>query len=87
MSEQNNSFDDIVNELKKERDELRVKLNLAKMDASDEWEKVEHQLEKLELKAKEIGSATADATGEIAAAAKLLAEEVRDGFKNIAKHF
>ncbi|UZE95306.1 hypothetical protein [Alkalimarinus alittae] len=87
MSERNKNFEDIVDELKQERDELRVKLKLAKMDAGDEWEKVESQLEKLEAKAKEIGSATAEASKEIGAAAKLLAEEVRDGFKSIAKHF
>ena len=72
--------------LKQERDELRVKMSLAKMEAGDEWEEIEGKLAKLEAKSREIGSATAQSAREIGAAAKLLAEEVRDGFKNVARH-
>jgi len=57
------------------------------LDAGDEWEKLEAQLAKLEAKARELGSATADASQDIGAAAKLLGEEIRDGFKKIGKHF
>jgi len=77
----------MINDLKQERDELRVKLQLAKMEAGDEWKKLEAKLVKLEAKAKELGSATADASQDVGAAAKLLGEEIRNGFKKIAKHF
>jgi len=76
-------IDEMLESLKEERDELRVKLQLAKMDAGDEWHKLEGKLHKLEAKAKELGSATADASGDIGSAAKLLAEEIRDGFKKV----
>lgn len=72
--------------LKQERDKLRVKLNLAKMEVRDEWEITEAKLSKLEAKAKELGGATAESAKDVGAAAKLLADEVRDGFKNIARH-
>ena len=39
-----------------------------------------------DAKAKELGEATAESAKDVGAAAKLLAEEVRDGFKNIARH-
>ena len=87
MNSHKTGFDEMLDELKQERDELRVKLELAKMDAGDEWEKVEAKLVKLEAKAKEIGAATAEVSKEIGAAAKLLADEIRSGLKNIAKHF
>lgn len=73
-----------VKELKQERDELRVKLELAKMEVGDEWEKVERKLHQLEAKAKEVGGAAAEASHEIGAAAKLMGEEIREGFKQIA---
>lgn len=74
-----------VKELKQERDELRVKLELAKMEVGDEWEKVERKLHQLEAKAKEVGGAAAEASHEIGAAAKLMGEEIREGFKQIAR--
>ncbi len=79
--------EEILNELRAERDELRVRLHLAKLESSEEWQKLEHLMTKLELKAKEIGGAAAEASQDMAAAAKLLAEEIRDGFKKIARHF
>ena len=79
--------EEILDELKTERDELRVRLHLAKLESSEEWQKLEHQMTKLELKGREIGGATAEASEDMGAAAKLLAEEIRDGFKKIARHF
>lgn len=87
MNELKDRFDDVVSELKQDRDELKVRLHLAKMETSEEWQKLEHKMMKLESKAKEVGGATVQASGEMGAAAKLLAKEIRDGFKDIARHF
>ena len=86
MSDIRLSVDRMVNELKHERDELKVKLHLARMDAGDEWHKLETRLAKLDAKARELGNATAEASHEIGAAAKLLGEEIRKGLKTIGKH-
>ena len=86
MNDVKNRIKETLNELKQERDELKVKLRLAKMQAGDEWEKREDQLEKLEAKTKELGNAASDASQGIGAAAKLLAEEIADGFSKIRKH-
>lgn len=87
MNDTKEHMNDLLNELKQERDELRVKLNLAKLEANEEWQKLETKLTKLEAKAKQVGDATADAAGDVGAAAKLLAEEIREGFKKIVKQF
>jgi len=87
MNDVKKRIDEMVHELKQERDELQVKLHLAKMEAGDEWEKLGNKLAKLESKAKELGGATADASVDIGAAAKLLGGEIRDGLKKIARHF
>lgn len=86
MNEFNSHVDELINELKQERDELKVRLHLAKLETSEEWQKLEHKLGKLEAKAKEIGNATAEASGDLGAAAKLLAEEIGKGFKKVASH-
>lgn len=85
MTDARKQIDKLLLSLKKDRDELRVKLRLAKMDAGDEWMELEKKLVKLEAKAKDIGEATAQASKDMGAAARLLAEEIGKGFKKIAK--
>lgn len=87
MAEIKKLVDELTKELKHERDELRVKLHLAKLDVTSEWEKIEDQLDKLEGKARSLGSTTAEASKDVLAAATILGEEIRDGLKKIAKHF
>lgn len=84
MTDVKKRIDEMLSELKQERDELRVKVHLAKLEAGDEWEKLEVKLAKLEAKTRELADATAEMSQDIGAAAKLLAEEIRDGFKKLA---
>lgn len=86
MNDVKERIEEMLNELRQERDELKVKLQLAKMNASDEWEKLEAKLEKLEDRAKELGEVAADASQDIGAAAKLLGEEIATGFQKLRKH-
>jgi SMC interacting uncharacterized protein involved in chromosome segregation len=85
MSNVKERVDKLVDSLKQERDELRVKLHLGKLEASDEWQEIEVKFEKLQSKAKVLGEATADSSKDIGAAVMLLGKEIRDGFKRIAK--
>ena len=85
MNDARKWLDELVEELKEERDELRVRIHLAKMEASDEWEELEEKYEKFESKAKAIGKATTDSAEDVGAAVKLLGKEIKDGFKHIAQ--
>ena len=85
MDDLRKRIDEMLANLKQERDELHIKAHLAKMDAGDEWAELEAKLAKLNAKAKELGGASLEASKDIGAAAKLLGEEIRDGFKKIAK--
>jgi Mg2+ and Co2+ transporter CorA len=87
MSDFEDRIEEMLADLKQQRDELRVKLSLAKLEASDEWREIEGKLRKLEAKAREVGGATADASKDVFAAAKLLGDEIRKGLKSVAKHF
>jgi SMC interacting uncharacterized protein involved in chromosome segregation len=85
MTDVKERIEEMFNELKQERDELQVKLHLAKLETSEEWQKLEAKLEKFESRVKDLGGATADASRDMGAAVKLLGEEIRDGFKKIAR--
>lgn len=87
MNEINKQMDEMARKLQHEAEELRVKVHLAKMEASDEWKELEEKLVKFNAKAKELGGVTVEASKDIGAAAKLLGEEIRDGFKKVARRF
>ena len=84
MNDAREWIDELVDELKEERDKLRVRVHLAKMEADEEWEELEDKFEKLESKAKAIGRATAQSAEDVGEAVKLLGNEIKDGFKHIA---
>jgi len=86
MSDAKERIDELIKDLKREREELRLKYSLAKLEAEDEWRKLEGKLKTLEAKAKEVGGASAEASRDIGAAASLLGDEIRKGFKKIVKH-
>lgn len=78
-------IEELVEKLTQERDELGVKLHLAKMDAGDEWQELEHKWSKLEAKMKQLGGTAAESGGDVRAAAELLGQEIKAGFKRIAR--
>lgn len=86
MNEIVKQLDEMARKLEQEAGELRVKAHLAKMGASDEWTELEEKLQHLRSKIKELGGVTAEASKDIGAAASLLGEEIREGFKKLARH-
>ena len=85
LHEAKEEIDELVQKLKQEYGELRVQANLAGREAADELHVLGAKLKKLEAKSRELGGATADASKDIGAAAGLLGQEIRDGFRKIAK--
>lgn len=85
MADIREEMENVVRQLEQQRDELRLKLNLAKAEARDEWEKLEKQLEHLRSKLKGAREAAAQSAVDIGAAARLLAEEIRQGYERIRK--
>ena len=75
----------LIEEVKPERDEMFVKAHLLKADAKDEWEKVEKNWEHFRSKANLVGKEAKDASGDVAAAAKLLGEELMNSMKRIKR--
>jgi hypothetical protein len=67
------------------RDDLKVRLHLAEMDARDQWEKLEPKWWELQRKAAAVEKASADTAQEITAAADLLIGELRKGYERIRK--
>ncbi|MCG6975407.1 MAG: hypothetical protein LJE56_03240 [Acidiferrobacterales bacterium] len=78
-------FNEFVENLKTQRDELRVKMHLAAADAKDQWEQLEGKWGHFEAKAKQVGEQAGEASKDVWAAAKDLGTEIKEGYDRIRK--
>jgi len=85
MKDINQTIQKVTEELKRERDEIQLKLHLGKEELEDEWEELEKKLARLESKVKEIEKTASAAADDVIAAAKLLSDELKRGYKKIRK--
>jgi chromosome segregation ATPase len=87
MDDIKENIEKMAADLKMQFEELQLQAGLAKLEAIDEWRELQPKLRQFETKAKDLSEATAEASKEIGAAAKLLGEEILDGIKHVAKRF
>jgi hypothetical protein len=75
----------LLADLERERDELRLQAHLGKAEARDHLAKAEQKLEELRQRARLVGGTAQDAAGNVETAAKALAAEVREGFSRVRR--
>ena len=76
MNDVTDSLQDLVETLKRERDELRLQLKLARMDFSDQWDAAEVKWRNLEDKLQDVGHQTANS-------GKLIAHEIAEAYRRM----
>ena len=78
-------FDNLLEKLKVERDELKLKLHLASMEAKEEFEEADKHWDTLKNKAAEIADDSKETSEEFIAKAKIVGEELKEAYSRIAK--
>jgi hypothetical protein len=73
----------VMEKLRRERDELRVQLHLGKAEFKDEWEALERKWEHLESRVAGAAEEARDASREVGAAFGVLAEELGEAYRRI----
>ncbi len=81
------TLDRLMDDLRRQRDELKLKLHLAKADARDEWAELEKQWEHLRTKLEGAGAEAGEVAENVGAALGGVAEELRKGYDRIRRHF
>ena len=79
------SLEQFVNKLREQRDELRLKLHLAKADAKDEWEELESKWRHIEPKLEALGHEAKESASDIGAALGEVAHEIAGAYKRLRK--
>lgn len=74
---------ELVEALRTERDELRVKLYLARAEVRDEWHALEQRWMHFESRARAASGAAAASGREVGTALDLLGEELRKGYARV----
>jgi len=84
MNEQDKTkLDELIEELSQKRDELRVQIHLAKVEASDLWHETEDKWQHLRSQLDKIENGAGDVAKDVGAAAILAAEELQKGYERL----
>ena len=75
----------LLQQLETEREELKLQLGLAKLEAREEWQELEGKMDTLRGRLKVIGEEAREAGGDVAAAADVLVGEIKDGLSKIRR--
>jgi len=78
-------FENLLDKLQVERDELNLKMHLASMEAKQEFEEAEKQWQHLKTKATEIADETVETSEDFIAKAKIVGEELKYAYNRIGK--
>ena len=76
---------EILDELRTTRDELRLQMHLAAAEVRDEWTVLEKKYEHFRSRAEQVGGATGEAAEDVGNALELVGAELRKGYKRIRK--
>lgn len=72
-----------LDELRRVRDELRVRIHLGRADAKDAWDRLERRFSELESHAKRAAQRTEAPLHELRDAARHLVDELRSGYREL----
>lgn len=85
MSEQDQERRSLLERLERERDELKLQIGLAKLEAKEEWKELQDKLDSLRGRLKVLGSEARDASSDLGTAFDLVAAEIKEGIGRLRK--
>lgn len=73
----------VMEKLRRERDELKLKMHLGKAELKDEWETLERKWERLEERMGGAAEEAREASRDVGAAFGVLADELGEAYRRI----
>ena len=77
-------FNKLVEKLKMERDEIKLKMHLASMDTKQEFEEAEKEWAHVKAKASVIADDAVEISEELIAKSKVVGEELKETYRRIS---
>ena len=85
MSEKKSTLEGLISSLKQERDELKLQMHLASMDAKDEYDRISRKIDELTDQYDPVSDAVEETAGNIWAALGMAAGELKAGYQRVRK--
>ena len=85
MSDKKTTLEEVISKLKQERDELKLQMHLASMDAKDEYERISEKIDQLTDQFEPVSDAFEETAGKIWSALELAGGELMAGFGRVRK--
>ena len=85
MDEKTPELSNLIDDIVRQRDEIRVRLHLAKAEAKEEWERLEIKWDHVRGKMGVVGREAGKTAQEVGAALRLAVDELRRGYERVRK--
>lgn len=85
MSDGHSTLKSLMSQLRQERDELKIKMHLAEMEARDEYDRLSGKFDELTSQYAPVKNAVAESAENVVAALSLAAGELKNGFQLVRK--
>ncbi len=85
MAGKKSDLEEAINVVKQQRDELKLKLHLAQMEAKEEYDRLSGKVEEIATQYEPVQDAVEEAAGAVFSALLLAADEVKAGFQRVRK--
>ncbi|MCP4941945.1 MAG: hypothetical protein ACR2N1_06040 [Rubripirellula sp.] len=85
MSDTRKKLDDLVTTVRKERDELKLQIHLASLDAKDEYERLSKKCDQLADEYQPVTEAVEKTADNVISALGMVADELKFGFQRVRK--
>lgn len=83
MSDKKSTLEELISGLKQERDELKLKLHLAGMEAKDEYERISGKIDELTEQYEPVSEAVEETAGNVWSALSMVADELKAGYQRV----
>ncbi|MEM1069686.1 MAG: hypothetical protein AAGG48_17705 [Planctomycetota bacterium] len=85
MTDSSNPLEDLIRELKQDRDELKLKMHLASMDAKDDYERISGKVDQLTEQFEPVKDAVEETAANVFSALGMAADELKFGLHRVRK--
>ena len=85
MSDAKSALDELLAGLKQERDELKLQMHLASMEAKDEYDRLSDKCDQLSHEYEPVSKAVEDTAENVFSALGMVADELKVGFQRVRK--
>ena len=85
MASTNSRLEELIESVKRQRDELALRIHLGQAEAKDEWAQLQKRLAQLEEKAAPIRGVVDDTSKSVGSSLELAAQDIKKGFERIRK--